>query len=130
MDQKINTDTTFTYTYSASENKEVLAIRDKYLPRSENKLEELKRLDGYVQGAGITEPLSLGIGGTLLLGIALCGALGVLALNTVLTVLPGAVGICMIIAAYPLHRRLKSRAKEKYAARIIELADEISGKKI
>ena len=35
------TDTTFSYRYSAKENKEVQEIRRKYLPREESKLEEL-----------------------------------------------------------------------------------------
>lgn len=39
----------FSYTYSAPENQEVLRIRDKYLPREESKLEELKRLDSKVK---------------------------------------------------------------------------------
>lgn len=36
---------TFTYSYSAKRNSEVLEIRKKYLPQEESKLEELKRLD-------------------------------------------------------------------------------------
>ena len=38
----MNQETTFIYNYSAKENKEVQEIRNKYLPREESKLEELK----------------------------------------------------------------------------------------
>lgn len=41
----MNQENTFTYKYSAKENKEVQEIRKKYLPQSESKLDELKRLD-------------------------------------------------------------------------------------
>ena len=36
---------TFSYKYSAKDNKEIQEIRKKYLPKTESKLEELKRLE-------------------------------------------------------------------------------------
>ena len=59
----------FTYNYSAKENAEVQVIRKKYLPKSESKLEELKRLDEMVQASGMAESLSAGIGGALIFGL-------------------------------------------------------------
>ena len=35
----------FHYTYSAPQQQEVRKIREKYLPREENKLDQLRRLD-------------------------------------------------------------------------------------
>lgn len=46
---------TFSYSYSAKENKEVQEIRRRYLPQAETKLEEMKRLDGYVQKSGMAQ---------------------------------------------------------------------------
>lgn len=57
MDNVISQDNTFSYKYSAVENKEIQEIRKKYLPQSESKLEELKRLDMQVQNAGMAESL-------------------------------------------------------------------------
>ena len=71
----MNQETTFIYKYSAKENAEVQAIRKKYLPREESKLEELKRLDCMVQNSGTMESLCVGIGGTLVLGIGMCLAM-------------------------------------------------------
>ena len=59
-------DTTFIYSYSAKENKEVQEIRKKYLPQEESKLDELRRLDSAVQTSGMMESLCAGIGGALL----------------------------------------------------------------
>ena len=56
----------FSYTYSAPENQEVLSIRKKYLPQEESKLDELKRLDHLVQTSGVLESLCAGIGGVFL----------------------------------------------------------------
>ena len=69
---------TFSYKYSAKENKEVEEIRKKYLPQSESKLEELKRLDGRVQSSGVLEALCVGIGGLLLFGLGMCLAMQVI----------------------------------------------------
>ena len=41
----MNNDAVFRYSYSAKQNEEVQAIRSKYLPQQESKLDELKRLD-------------------------------------------------------------------------------------
>ena len=60
MDRDMN-ENTFSYTYSAPENQEVLNIRKKYLPREETKLEELKRLDRTVQNSGVMEALIVGV---------------------------------------------------------------------
>ena len=69
----------FTYQYSAKQNKEVECIRNKYIPREENKLDRLKRLDAKVQSAGMIESLSIGIIGCLIFGIGICFGLDVLA---------------------------------------------------
>ena len=74
----MNQQNTFSYSYSAQENQEVLNIRKKYLPREETQLEELKRLDQTVQNSGIVAALTLGIGSCLVFGMGMCFGLGVL----------------------------------------------------
>lgn len=121
---------TFTYKYSAKENKEVQEIRRKYLPQSESKLEELKRLDEVVQGSGRVESLCSGIGGLLVFGLGMCLTMQVIGSGTwmiVLGILVGIVGIIGIAAAYPIYRKIFRRTKEKYAPRILELTEELSG---
>ena len=45
-----NREETFRYTYSAKEQSEVEAIRKKYLPPEENKMEQLRKLDRSATG--------------------------------------------------------------------------------
>lgn len=75
----MNRENTFSYKYSAKENKEVQEIRKKYLPQSESKLDELKRLDRVVQNSGMIEALCAGIGGLLVFGLGMCLAMQIFA---------------------------------------------------
>lgn len=126
----MNQDTTFSYSYSAKENKEVQEIRKKYLPQSESKLEELKRIDSFVQASGMTESLCAGIGGLLIFGLGLCLAMQVIGsgvLLAILGILLGCAGMVGMFAAYPVYRSIYSRTKAKYTPRILELTAELSG---
>ena len=125
-------DTTFIYRYSAKENKEVLEIRQKYLPREESKLEELKRLDDMVQNSGMIESLCTGIGGALVFGLGLCLSMQVIGNGIfiiVLGVLLGIIGIGGMIAAYSVYRKVFDKTKKKFAPRILQLTAELSGEK-
>lgn len=117
----------FSYTYSAVENREVLKIRSEYLPRPESKLEELKRLDGIVHSSGVTVALTVGAGGCLLFGLGMCLAMEVIGQVVWLGVVLGLVGAVAMGAAFPIYRKLLARAKARYAPRILELAQELSG---
>lgn len=123
----MNNENTFSYTYSAKENQEVLNIRKKYLPQEENKLEELKRLDNLVQTSGITESLCAGIGGALIFGLGMCLAMEIIAHMVWLGVILGLVGIVGMLFAYPVYRKYFAKAKQKYAPRILQLTEELSG---
>lgn len=128
----MNQATTFSYKYSAKENKEVQEIRKKYLPQSESKLEELKRLDRYVQSSGTLETLCAGIGGVLIFGLGMCLAMQVIGsgvMAIIFGVLCGVVGVSGIIAAYPVHRMIFNKTKEKHIARILELTEELTNDK-
>lgn len=123
---------TFSYKYSAKENAEVQAIRKKYLPKSESKLEELKRLDETVQASGMVESLCAGISGALIFGLGLCLAMQVIGSGLVMMiigVLIGIVGMAGMLVAYPVYRKVFSATKEKYAPRILELTAELTGEK-
>lgn len=121
---------TFIYNYSAKENAEVQAIRKKYLPKSESKLEELKRLNDIVQSSGMIESLSAGIGGALIFGFGMCLAMQVIGSGLVFKILGtliGIVGILEILVAYPVYRKVFEKTKEKHLSRILELTSELSG---
>lgn len=126
----MNQENTFTYKYSAKDNREVQEIRQKYLPHKESKLEEIRRLDSTVQGSGIAEALCAGIGGALVFGLGICLSLKVIGSSLLLMalgVILGIIGICGMLAAYPLYRRVFNKTREKLAPRILELTAELTG---
>ena len=116
---------TFSYNYSAARNKEVEAIRRKYVPREENKLDLLKQLDNRVQMAGMIQGLCFGIIGALVFGIGICFFLDVFAGAVWLTALFMIIGTLLMIPAYPIYRRIAHRTKEKLTPEILRLSEEI-----
>lgn len=116
----------FRYNYSAKQNEEVKAIRSKYLPQQESKLEELKRLDRQVQAAGMAPSLCAGILGCLIFGFGMCLAMQVIGHSITLGVFLGLCGAATMIAAYPVYRSCFRTAKAKYQERILELAEELT----
>ena len=121
----MSNDNIFHYTYSAPENQEILRIRDKYLPREESKLEELKRLDNLVQSAGTLESLTLGIGSCLVFGLGLCFCLEVLGSVTWPGILLGLLGTAGMLLAYPTYRKCFEKSKQTHTPRILELVVEL-----
>lgn len=119
----------FEYNYEAptiKEREEVLNIKKQYLPQEENtsKVEQLKKIDQKVKNIPVIVSLSLGIIGTLLFGVSMCFFLEWT--NIKYYGIPfGIIGIIMIILAYPIHKKVTDKMKQKYSKQILELADEI-----
>lgn len=116
---------TFSYNYSASRNKEVEAIRKKYMPKEESKLEKLKRLDGRVQGAGVIEALCIGVLGALIFGIGMCLFLGVFTGSPWLTAILMVSGLLLMIPAYPIYKQISYKTRNALTPEILQLSEEI-----
>ena len=132
MENVINQENTFTYRYSAKENTEIKEIRKRYLPQSESKLDELKRLDAQVRNAGMIESLCVGIIGCFIFGLGMCLAMQVIGSGLIMMIvgiLIGIVGMAGMLVAYPLYRKVFKQTKEKYTPRILELTAELTGEK-
>lgn len=121
---------TFEYTYSARQQQEVEEIRRKYLPREEDKMEQLRRLHGIPTRKAQIVALTVGIIGTLLLGTGMSllmtelgAALGTFAM--MIGILIGLLGIALAAFAYPLFRRTLKKERAKIAPDILRLTDEL-----
>lgn len=128
MDNVMKQENTFSYKYSAIENKEIQEIRNRYLPKSESKLDEIKRLDAQVQNSGMVESLCTGIISSLVFGLGMCLAMQVIGNGIVIMIsgiLVGIVGMLGMLMAYPVFRRKQRLTKEKIAPRILELSEEL-----
>lgn len=117
----------FQYNYSAQQNKEVQAIRDKYLPKQETGLDELKRLDRKVTNAGLVPGLVTGVLSCLVFGLGMCFALKVLGNSMALGIFFGVLGAAGMILAHPVYRYYFRKAKETHQPRILELAAQLCG---
>jgi uncharacterized membrane protein YeaQ/YmgE (transglycosylase-associated protein family) len=115
---------TFSYTYSAREQEEIKKIREKYIPKETDKMEQLRRLDESVTKKGTVISLVIGIIGALILGTGMSMCM-VWTELFVLGIIVGIVGIVMVSAAYPLYSYVIKKEREKIAPEIIRLTDEL-----
>lgn len=121
----------FNYNYSAKENKEAEEIRSRYMPQSESKLDELRKLDAKVKrpvnvfayvfgsisaiimGGGMSLVMTdigqkIGMGNTMMPGILI-----------------GLIGMFLTIVNYPMYKKLLDSRKKKYAEQILKLSENI-----
>ena len=115
----------YTYHFSASQQAEIRAIRQKYLPPEEDRMVLLRRLDESVTRKGTAAALSLGVASTLLmgLGMSLCLVWGGSAF--VPGIACGLLGMAGMGAAYPLYRCMIRRERAKLAPQILKLTEEL-----
>ena len=122
MEQQNNS---FQYTYSAAQRAEVEAIRKKYLPPEEDKMEQLRRLDRSAAGKGTILSLVVGILGALIMGVGMCCTMVWAGVWFVPGILIGLAGIALICCAYPLYLRVTARERQRIAPEILRLTDEL-----
>lgn len=120
----------FEYTYSAEQQKEVESIRKKYLPKEEDKMEQLRKLHDSATQKAQAASIAVGAIGALILGtgMSLCltdlgAALGYFAM--VLGVGLGLIGLIMVAAAYPVYSRTLKKERERIAPEILRLSEEL-----
>ena len=115
----------FTYTYSAKQQEEIRNIRKKYLPREEDKMEQLRRLDRDTTRKGTVLSVLVGVIGCLLLGVGMCCTM-VWMKFFIPGVVIGLIGIAAVAAAYPLYTRVTKKERERLAPQILKLTEELS----
>ena len=120
----------FEYTYSAQRQKEVEEIRKAYLPKEEDKMDQLRRLHAIPTQKAQAASLAIGIIGALILGtgMSLCmtelgGFLGGTAMFVGIPV--GIIGMALAALAYPVYSRTLKNEREKIALEILRLTDEL-----
>ena len=120
----------FEYTYSAQRQQEVEEIRKAYLPKEEDKMEQLRKLHEVPTKKAQAAAIAMGFIGALILGtgMSLCmtdlgAALG--NLSMVVGILVGIIGIVPVALAYPVFKRTLKKEREKIAPEILRLTDEL-----
>ncbi len=120
----------FSFTYSAEQQKEIEAIRKKYLPQEENKMEQLRKLHAVPTQKAQAASLVVGVIGALIMGTGMSlamteigAALGVFAM--ILGIAVGIVGMVLVAVAYPIYNRVLKKQRERIAPEILRLSDEL-----
>ncbi len=120
----------FEYIYSAQQQQEVEAIRKKYLPKEEDKMERLRKLHYSATQKAQAASIAVGMTGTLLLGtgMSLCmtdlgAAFGELA--TFFGIAVGLAGMVMVALAYPVYNLVLKSQRQRIAPEILRLTDEL-----
>lgn len=115
---------TFTYTYSAKDREELRRIRDKYLPPAETPLDQLRRIDRRVTRKSTAVAVTVGLAGTLALGVGMCCTMvwtNLFAPGIVI----GLLGIAAIAAALPMYNRTAKKEREKHAPEVLKLTESL-----
>jgi hypothetical protein len=120
----------FEYTYSAEQQREIEAIRKKYLPKEEDKMEQLRRLHAIPTQKAQAASIAIGVLGVLILGtgMSLCmtelgAVLGAWAM--VIGILVGVLGLVMVALAYPLYNGVLRKERRRIAPEILRLSEEL-----
>lgn len=120
----------FEYTYSPQRQLEVEEIRKAYLPKEEDKMEQLRKLHAIPTKKAQAVSIAIGVIGALILGtgMSLCmtalgSALGRFAM--VIGIPVGIAGILLVSLAYPLFKHTLAKEREKIAPEILRLTDEL-----
>ena len=120
----------FSFTYSAEQQKDVEAIRKKYLPKEADKMQQLRKLHTVPTQKAQAASIAVGVIGALIMGTGMSLAmteigavLGSLAM--VLGIVIGIVGMVLVALAYPIYNRVLKKQREKIAPEILRLSDEL-----
>lgn len=127
---KMENKDSFSYTYSAAQRQEVENIRKKYLPKEEDKMQQLRALHNSATQKATGWAIALGVIGALVMGAGMSlimsdfgSALGAYAM--VVGIIAGVAGMVLIALAYPVYNHVLKHERKRIAPEILRLTDEL-----
>lgn len=115
----------FEYTYSAPEQEEVRRIREKYVPKTESKMDQLRRLDASVTRKTNMVSIIVGTISALIMGLGMSMCMVWTQALLIPGILVGAVGIVGVSLAYPLYLHTLKKERARIAPEILRLTEEL-----
>ena len=115
----------FQYTYSAKEQAEIKRIRSKYVPKEENKMERLRRLDASAAQKATMYAMIVGVIGALILGTGMSCCMVWADTLLIPGIVIGVIGMAVVAVAYPLYNRTLKKERARIAPEILRLTDEL-----
>ncbi len=126
---------TFNYTYSAKQQEEIKAIRDRYTVQEKeyDKMTMLRRLDAQVNSKAQAVSLAFGVIGVLLLGVGMSMCMTDIGqwlfsdvkLILLIGIIIGVLGIVFVCLAYPVYSQVLKTERKKIAPEVLRLTDEL-----
>ena len=115
----------FSYTYSPKQQEEVRKIRDKYLPKEKDKMEQLRRLDQSVTKKGTVAAIIVGTIGALVMGTGMSMAMVMADEFMIPGIIVGVIGMAAVAMAYPLYVHITKKERKRIAPEIMRLSEEL-----
>lgn len=116
----------FEYTYSAEQQQEIEQIRKKYIPKEEDKMDLLRKLDRDASKAGTRAAIAIGVVGCLLFGVGMCCTMVWADSLFGLGIVVGILGMIVMGMAYPQYKKITEKQRRKIAPQILALTEELS----
>lgn len=115
----------FEFTYSAPEQEEIRRIREKYIPKQESKMDQLRKLDAGVDRKATCISILTGVLGTLVMGAGMSMCMVWTDLLMIPGIAVGLVGMVGVSLAFPLYQRITAKERERIAPEILRLTEEL-----
>ena len=130
----VNEKEVFEFTYSAKQQEEIEKIKNKYLPKQESKMEQLRKLDKSAEKPGTITGIVLGTIGSLIMGAGmslamtdLSAILGMDSLQSmIIGIVIGVIGMAVAGIAYPVYVNITKKQRAKIAEQVLKLSEELS----
>lgn len=106
---------------TAQDQKKAEDIRRQYIPREDNKIEQLQRLDSKVKTPGKVVASILGAVGALVMGSGM--ALVMVWENMTMGLALSIPGMIVALLAFPAYAVITNSRKKKYASEIMRISD-------
>ena len=115
----------FIYTYSAKEQYEINRIRDKYVPKEADNMEQLRILDRSVGKKAKIKSLIVGIAGALVMGIGMSFAMVWKGSLFIPVIIIGLIGIAGVAVAYTIYNKTFKKERTRIAPEILRMTEEL-----
>ena len=125
MNDKTKSEASFSYTYSARQQKELEEIRRKYLPEEPDRMAQIRRMDAGVTRRGTIAAVTLGIVSCLVMGLGMCCSMVWAGRWFVPGIVIGLIGIVGMAGAYPLFVHTTQKERKRIAPQILKLTEEL-----
>ena len=108
-----------------NKKKEIEEIRTKYLPKTENKLDKIRKLDESATRKATIQSIVVSLISSLIFGFGLYCVLVWKDSQFIQGIIIGIVGLCGMLLAFPLYSHILKVQRNKISEKIISLSDEL-----